>query len=429
MIGLLQSARPGLAMLLCCGGLTLVAACSKPPQRPQRPPITVAVTPVRRLSVPYTIEANGVVTPMQTASVLPQVDGLVRRVAFQEGQEVHQGQILFEVDARPYQNAVNQAQASLERDQATAENAQAQYERYLPLAKQGYVTSEQVEQQRAAAASAKAVVQADSANLATAKFNLDNTTVRAPISGRTGSLLVRQGNLVRSGGGTPMVVIHQVRPILVRFAIPASQLPMILEYGAKGGLPVTAIPGTGVPLTNRSDSTASASPPSDGGDTPPRSAAIPVRSAGGAVPSMGALSFIDNAVDTTTGTVLLKATFQNPAGTLWVGQFVSTSLQLFVEQNALIIPAQCVVTGQRGTFVYVIDSTNTARQRMVAVERNTNGMSIIASGVSEGERVVTDGQSRLTPGAPVDLRTGRDSGGPASRGRGGRGGRGRGEAP
>jgi multidrug efflux system membrane fusion protein len=256
-----------------------------------------------------------------------------------------------------------------------------------------------------------------------AKFNLDNTTVRAPISGRTGSVLMRQGNLVHASGSTPLVVINQVRPILVRFAVPGTQLPLIVQYGSKGGLPVSAIPGGALPTATPNKQ---APVPADSAKTVPvpGAAGAPAPQNAAPVDAKGTLSFIDNAVDTTTATVMLKATFPNETGSLWAGQFVSTSLRLFVEKDALVIPAQAVVSGQMGTYVYVIDSAETAEQRSVVVERNANGLSVIADGLREGERVVTDGQSKLTPGAAVNLRTATDTGSapPSGRGRGGRGG-------
>ena len=407
-------------------GLTLFSAvaCSKPVPRAPRAPVSVAVIPVARASLPYTIEANGTVTPLQTASVASQVDGIVQQVLFQEGSEVRQGQLLFKIDQRPYRAALQVAQANLIRDVATMENLVGEADRYEKLVKSQVVTQEEFEARRAAAAASRAVVLSDSAALSTAQFGFDNTTIKAPISGRTGGLLVRAGNLVRANGGIPLVVINQVHPILVRFAVPGSQLPMILRYGGgNANLPVTVSP------SSNAAPAAPAAPAQPSPDASPASAqaARPVVLAGGLddPASMGTLFFIDNAVDTTTGTVQLKAKFENKNGTLWAGQFVAASLRLFVEDSALVVPAQCVISGQKGTYVYVIDSANVAQQRIVTVERMSNGLAVIASGVSFGERVVTDGQTRLTQGATVDLRSGRDSlGGGRGGGRGGRDGRG-----
>lgn len=426
-------ARPARA-ILCLIGL-VSASCSKPQNRPQRPPVAVAVTSARRAPVPYNLDANGTVTPIQTAAVASQVDGIVTNVFFQEGQEVTRGQPLFQVDQRPYRNAYDVALATLARDSATWANAQKQVTRYSKLIEQRYVTKEEGDQLEATSASSEATVRADRAAVATARLNLDNTTIRAPISGKTGSLLVRIGNLVHANGATPLVTINQVRPIMVRFAVPASQLPLILQYGAHGGLPVTAIPGGAAASANTSDTTTGAPVDAPAQLTPAGGSGAGVHQSGDAAadpppgvmstaPAQGTLSFIDNAVDTTTGTVTLKATFANNDGSLWAGQFAATTLRLFVEQNALVVPTQAVVTGQKGTYVYVVDG-DTARQRPVSIERTAGGIAVIASGLTDGARVVTDGQSRLTPGARVLIRSANDSagGGAAAGQMGGRGGR------
>ena len=432
------------------GALVLLAAaaCSKAPPARGRPTVPVVVTRARLADVPYTIEANGVVTPLRSANVQSQVEGIIKRVAFTEGQNVTAGQVLFEVDPRPYRAAYQQATAVLNRDKANAENARHQAERYAALSAQDYVTKEQAEQQRANAGATSASVAADEALLATARFNLDNTTIRAPISGRTGALLVKEGNLVHASGAAPMVLINQVSPILVRFAIPATQLPLLQRYGTTGGLVVLATPNSGsgqavdpgapaIGLTMGNGDPGAANP----GRSPARPDAQGGSSTGSTRPSAqltslvqaehGTLSFIDNAVDTTTGTVLLKASFPNPNQRLWAGEFVSTQLNLFVEQQALVVPTQAVVTGQSGSYVYVVTDSGTAQQRPVAVERTAGAMSLIASGLRGGEQVVTDGQSRLTPNAKVSVMTpqGALPGMGGRGGRGGRGGAGRGATP
>ncbi len=402
-----------------------IAACSKAPARAPRPAIAVTVIPVKRASVPYDIDANGIVTPMQTAIVSPQVDGIITDVDFSEGQDVTKGQVLFHLDPRPYKAAFDQATAALARDKATAAYSVSEADRYEGLVKQGIVTREMGEQLRATAQAAAATVQADQATLDNAKFNLDNTTVRAPITGRTGSLLVRTGNLVHAAGGAGLVVINQVRPILVRFAVAGLQLPNILKYGQKNGqvvrLPVTSLPSNLVNSTAPADT----STPMDATSGAGASAApkpVALAPAASDPDSKGGLTFIDNAVDTTTATVMLKATFPNKGGTLWAGQFVSTTLRLYVEDSVLVLPTQAVVSGQQGTYVYVIDTSNTAQQRPVVVERAAGALSVITSGVSEGERVVTDGQSRVTPGAQVTIGMRDPSAAGGAQGRGGRGG-------
>jgi len=414
--------------LVSGAALLSLTGCGDKKQQRSRPAIPVVVTTVKKMDVPYTIEANGVVTPFQAANVASQVAGIVRRVAFQEGQDVSKGQVLFEIDPRPYQAAYQQALAALARDRATAANAERDYQRYASLAQQDYVTKEQADQMRATAEAQRATVSADEAAVANARFNLDNTTIRAPISGRTGALLVREGNLVSASGNTPLVTINQISPILVRFAIPSTQLPLLQKYGNAGGLVVSATPNTG---TNTIvDSSANTPIGLSVGQGDPAAGAVPggpPGPPGGATsqltalsqPEHGSLFFIDNAVDTTTGTVQLKATFPNPNRRLWVGEFVATRLALFVEQNALVVPASAVVTGQQGQYVYVVTDSLTAQQRPVSVERTAGSLMVIANGLREGERVVTDGQSRLTPNSKVVINTpqGAPAGG-AGRGRG-----------
>jgi multidrug efflux system membrane fusion protein len=323
------------------------------------------------------------------------------------------------VDPRPYRATYQQAVANLARDRANAANAASETRRYAALAAQDYVTKEQAEQQRTNAASTAATVAASEAAVAAAKYNLDNTTIRAPISGRTGALLVREGNVVHASGSTPLVVINQVSPLLVRFAIPATQLPLLQRYGSGGGLGVTATPNSGSGSVDSSGSSAiglsmgggdpgssaQSGPPGTGG---PGTGGAPTASSQLTAltqPENGTLTFIDNAVDTTTGTVLLKASFPNPNKRLWIGEFVSTQLRLFVEQGALVVPTQAVVTGQQGPYVYVISDSGTAQQRNITVERTAGSLMVIASGLRVGEQIVTEGQSRLTPNAKVTLNT------------------------
>ncbi len=346
-----------------------IAACSKSdPQR--QPKVPVVVSTVKRTTVPFVVLANGVAEPMQTVAVESQVNGILNRVTFAEGQPVQVGQVLFEIDSRPYAAVLDQARAQLARDEAMAVSATREAARYAALVKQGYVTSSQADQAQATAASGAATVAADRANVQKAALDVANSTIRAPISGRTGSLLVRQGNLVKANSNPPLVVINQIQPILVRFSVPQSQFPDIQRYYRSGNaLLVRATP-----------------------------------SEGSGVPVQGGLAFVDNNVDSTTGTVLLKARFTNPDGTIWPGQYMNVSLQLFVDPNALTVPAQAVMTGQQGTYVYTIDTANTAKQRSVQVARTVDSVSVIASGLKDGERVVVDGQSRLVPGSKVVIK-------------------------
>src|SRR5882762_366537 len=347
--------------------LILALACSKQGGGgSSRVPVTVARAQQR--PVPYELVGTGTVEPRQTASVQAQVTGILTRVAFREGDDVAAGQLLFQIDARPFQAAVEQAQAMLARDQAQAQNAALDAQRYAELVKQDYVTKSDYEAKRAAAEALQAAVRADSAVVANAQLNLEWARIRAPIAGRTGRLLVREGNLVRANAPDPLVIINQIHPILVRFAVPERSLPDIQRY-RRNRLPVLASPSK--------EDTAFAS---------------------------GLLTFVDNSVDTSTGTVLLKAEFANQDGGLWPGEFLSVRLQLYIEEKAVVVPAQAVMTGQQGTYVFVLNQDGTARSQPVTVERAAGSYAVIAQGVAAGDEVVTDGQLRLVSGAPVEVK-------------------------
>jgi multidrug efflux system membrane fusion protein len=257
----------------------------------------------------------------------------------------------------------------LARDRAQADNAKRDAERYAALAQKDYVTRSQADQATANAAALKAVVDADQANVETAQFNLDNATIKAPVSGKTGSLLVRQGNLVRPGASTPLVVINQIHPILVRFAVPERELALVQRYSRAGALTATALPGQG-----------------------------------SAAPIKGTLSFVDNGVDTTTGSVTLKARFQNEESLLWPGQFVPVQLELYRQAGAVLVPTPAIQTGQDGAFVFVIDKDRKAQVQPVTAGRQVGDQTVVERGLAGGEQVVVDGQSRLTVGASVEIK-------------------------
>jgi multidrug efflux system membrane fusion protein len=348
--------------------VAVLAACTaRPAGGPPRVPVSVARAELR--AIPYEIDATGTVEPLRTVAVASQVGGMLRRVRFSEGDDVAAGQVLFEIDPRPYTAALQQAHANLSRDVVQAANAARDAGRYRELVANKSVTDEDYQQRQAAADALTATVQADSAALTVARLNLEYATIRAPIAGRTGSLLVHEGNLVHAGDGAPLVTINQVRPILVRFAVPATQLP---ELQSRLGRPLRVV----------------ARPAQD-------SATVE-----------GALSFVDNHVDSTTGTVLLKGHFPNDDGRLWPGEFVSVTLVLDVQADALVIPAQAVLTAQQGTFVFIVDPDGTAKQVPVTVQRTLDSLAVIASGITAGALVVTDGQLRLTPDARVEIRGG-----------------------
>ncbi len=362
--GLSRTARPTPALLL-------LLACSEN-QAPPPPPVPVRVATAERRQVPFELAATGTVEALQSVAVQAQVGGTLRRVAFREGEEVKRGQILFELDARPYRAALDQALAALARDRAQAANAAQEASRYQALADKQYVTVQQYEEARTNAAATQATLAGSQAAVDQARLNLQYATIRAPITGRTGSLLVREGNLVRANATQPLVTINQIRPILVRFAIPAPNLPLVQEHLSK--------------------------------DIVVRAEAI-----GGGEPSEGSLSFIDNAVDTATGTILLKGRFPNDDGSLWPGAFVNVRLQLYVEPKALVIPSAAVVNGQQGNFVFVIQPDSSAATRAVTISRTAGEFAIVSGGVQEGDRVVVDGQLRLRQGSKVQIKAAADT--------------------
>ena len=405
-----STARLRRTLLLGLAIAVAAVACSKKAARPPVQPVPVTVASASRADVPFDIQANGVVSPLSTSAITAQVDGIITHVYFREGQDVEKGALLFQIEPRPYEAAYQQALANLARDRETNANAQKEVARYESLVKQDYVTQEQADQQRATAGASAATVQADEAAVENAKFNLGNTKIRAPISGRTGGLLVREGNVVHAGGSTPLVVINQISPITVRFPVPATDLPLIQKYSGSAQLPVTAVPGG---ARQSAQDTAGGPPGETGGDTPQEQTSGVDPSAVNLLarlpPARGTLYFVDNSVDTLTGTVMLKATFPNTEKSLWAGQFVSTTLHLFNEQHALVVPSEAVVTGQQGTYVYVVDSANTVEQRRVSVERTQGNVSVITAGLRDGERVVRSGQSRLNAGAKVRVASAADS--------------------
>jgi multidrug efflux system membrane fusion protein len=346
--------------------LSALAACRKE-ETPAQPPVPVTVGTAERRAVPFELAATGTVEPIQTVAVEPQVSGPIVRIAFREGQDVEKGQVLFQLDPRPFQAALAQAEAILRRDQAQATNAEQEAGRYAALAEKEYVTAQQYDAARTSAAATTATLAASRAAVEQARLNLQYATIRAPISGRTGSLRVREGNLVRANDPTPLVTINQIKPILVRFAVPASNLPAIQRYRADR-IPVIATP-TG------------------GGDA-----------------SEGTLTFVDNAVDTTTGTILLKATFPNSDGRLWPGEFVNVRVRLYVDSDVLVVPAAAVVSGQQGSFVFVVGADSAADTRTVKVDRTQGDLAVVTGQLQPGERVVTDGQLRLRDGSKVQIK-------------------------
>jgi multidrug efflux system membrane fusion protein len=303
-----------------------------------------------------------------SVSVRAQVAGELLEVHFKEGEFVHKGQLLFTIDPRPYEAALAQVQATLLRDKAVAANSRAQAQRISRLLADGVVSPSDADASKSAADAAEATVAADEAALQTAQLNLEYCKIYSPMDGRTGSVMVKPGNLVKVAD-VPIVVINQVSPIHVDFTVPQEYLPDIRKYLAAGPLRVAA--------------------------SVPSSAEAP---------EVGTLTFIDNAVDTTTGTIHLRATFENSRAALWPGLYVNTLMTLAQQSNAKVVPAQAITAGQQGAFVYVVQADATVAPRPVVTSRSVEGQAVIDKGLEPGETVVTDGQVRLVPGAKVQIK-------------------------
>jgi len=366
----LRSLAALLALTLASCLASSLASCGKGAKKPLAPPaVPVLAAAVETRDVPLDASAVGRVDPFATVAVRSRVGGPIVRVTFREGQDVRQDELLFEIDRKPFEVALHVSLANLERDRARAREADENAKRYEELVKKDYVTKEQASQTMSNAEALRAIVKADEGDVANARLNLSYCSITAPTPGRTGSLLVNVGNLVKPNDDKPLVVINQVEPVFVTFAVPEGSLADVKKRFASGRLTVLATPN-----------------------------------GAGAVASTGELTFIDNAVDTTTGTINLKATFPNRDHALWPGQFANVSLRLANETGALVVPTEAVQTGQAGTFVYVIGADDAVSVRPVAVRRTYRQWSVLEKGVAVGERVVTDGQLRLAPGAKVAIK-------------------------
>jgi multidrug efflux system membrane fusion protein len=334
----------------------------------QMPPVPVTIGTSSLKTVPVQVRVIGNGEAFSTVNVKAQVEGRVERVYFQEGQDVKKGDLLFSIDPLPFEAALQQAEANLARDQALLKNAKAQAERYDALFKAGIVSKDQYDQFSTNAASLEATVKADQAVIETDKIELGYCSIDAPIDGRTGSLMVHPGNTVKSGDAT-LVIINQISPIFVDFSVPEQYLPDIKRYQAQGQLGVQAI----VPQEENQ-------------------------------PEQGSVTFINNTVDNTTGTILLKGAFPNSEKRLWPGQFVNVVLTLTAMHDAVVVPSQAVQTGQQGQYVYVVKSDGSVEIRPVVPGPVIGGDEVIEKGIQSGERVVTDGQLMLYPGAKAMIR-------------------------
>ncbi|GIW44560.1 MAG: RND transporter [Candidatus Binatia bacterium] len=350
--------------------VALLSSCHAPSsdKQSQQPAAPVSVAPVERREVARLVKAIGRVESLHVVRVVPQVDGQLLSVHFAEGDHVAAGALLFRIDPRPFENLLRQREAMLERDLADLRVAEAEARRRASLLEQGFVSREENEQAQARAATLRAAVAADRAALADAKLQLSYCSIYAPVTGRLGQLLVHPGNVVKKNE-TTLVTIQQMHPIRVAFTIREADLPQVLSQSAKGTL------------------FADARPSADGG---------PVL--------RGRVEFIDNQVDRATGTVLLKASFDNQSEVLWPGQFVPIELEIDRVPGALLIPRVALQTGQEGPFVFILEGDQTVRVRPVEVAFETAGHVVVRGGVRPGEWVVTEGQFRLTDGARVEVK-------------------------
>jgi membrane fusion protein, multidrug efflux system len=332
------------------------------------PAVLVTVATVEQQTVPVRLHAIGNVEAYASVAVRARVDGQIIEVNFREGQPVKKGAVLFRIDPRPFEAALRQAEANALRDRAARDQARSQEKRYQELLEKNFISKEAYAQIRTNAATAEATAKASEAALENARLNLEYCTIRSPLDGYVGRVLLQAGNVVRANDPNPLVVINQVRPIYVNFGIPEQHLPEVRRYMAAGPLAVEVVPVDAQQGTPR-----------------------------------GTLIFIDNAVDPSTGTIRLRAQFDNADTALWPGQFVNVSLRLYEQADALVVPATAVQTGPEGQYVYVVDEEMTANVRRVTVSRTDGERAIIGKGLAKGERVVTRGQLRLGPKTPVQI--------------------------
>ena len=369
-----HAARRGMA-LLAVGLVGGLAGCSggqaESKKAAAKAPVPVTVARVESKTLPVRVAAVGNGEAYASVAVKSQVDGQIAQAFFRDGQEVAAGDLLFQLDPRPLRAQLAEAEARLAGDLARLQNAHAKDRRYRDLADRRFVSPEYYAQVRTDLDAAEAAVRADRATVDHARVQLEYTAIRSPLSGRTGKILLQPGNLVKANDTDPLVVIHRVMPLYVSFTVPEQYLGDIRTALAGGPLPVTA------------------QPPQATGE-----------------PAVGRLAFIDNAVDTATGTLRLKAEFDNRDQSLWPGQFVNVSLTLREERGARVVPATALQAGPNGSFVFVVDGDQVVALRPVVVDRVEGSEAVIADGLKPGETVVASGQLRLAPGSRVTIQGG-----------------------
>jgi multidrug efflux system membrane fusion protein len=356
-------------VLILAASLSCVSCSSKTSAVGPDLAVPVTVAKAVKKTVPIELSAIGTADAYSTVSIKGQVNAVLKEVHFKQGDFVKKGDLLFTLDARPFQASLAQAQANLARDKAQADLTVVQAERYKKLYDEGISPKEQYDQMQANAAAQQGSVHADEAAVESAKLQLQYCEIYSPVDGRTGALQVYPGNLVKENDVPVLVVINQIAPLYEDFSVPEQYLSVIKQYMAAGRLRMEATPY------------------------------------GDITPETGYLTFVDNTVDNTTGTIKLKGTFENTDHRLWPGQFSTVALRLSEQENATVVPTQAVQTGQNGDFVFVIKPDQTAESRPVKVARTLGTESVIAKGIEPGETVVTDGQLRLIPGIKVQIKT------------------------
>lgn len=346
----------------------LVASCSRDGGKAAGAvkPVPVRTATVLEKDVPVEVRAVGKIVSSESVAIRAQVSGTLVAAHFKEGQTVRKGDLLLEIDRRPFQAALSEATARLAQDRARAENARADATRYADLVEKEFVTRQQYEAAKANAAALEAQVAADEAAAERARLNLAYASVRAPISGRTGRILVHPGNVVSAGAPEPLVTIEQVKPVFAEFAVPERHLAALRAHR----------------------------------DAPPP---VAIRTSASATPVSGTLAFLDNAVDPATGTILLKAHVPNDDEALWPGQLVDVSVQVADRAKAVVVPTSAVASGQQGDYAYVVTPDGKVQVRPVVVDQAGETEVVVSKGLSPGEVVVTEGQLRLRPGVSVEI--------------------------
>jgi multidrug efflux system membrane fusion protein len=364
-----------LLALLAAGGIayqTFVLRAAEPARTAQNaaPAVPVLIAPATRKAMPVRLDAIGTVQPIATVAVKSRVDGQIAEVKISDGQAVKTGDVLFILDTRAAGAQLMQAEAALAKDRAQLENAKRDVARFKPLTEKEFVSRQQFDTAQTNAASLEATVLADQATVDNFKVQLTYYTIRSPMDGRVGTIALKTGNAVKAQDTISLVTINQIKPIYASYAVPQRELPGIRAAMSAGTVPVQAtVPG-------------------DPGQ-----------------PIAGKIFFFDNQIDPTTGTISVKAIFDNADERLWPGEFVNVSTTLRVDPDVVVVPASAVQVGQTGSFVYVVKADNTVEFRPVTVSRTINNESVIAKGLNGDERVVTDGQLRLTNGSRVEIRT------------------------